>query len=64
LKPIWLLLAIAVPSGGTVALLALVLFGYQYGNQPSASDTELAAELGAGIGAALIFTWPFQLLKR
>jgi len=41
-----------------------VLIGYQYGNQPSAPDMQLAAELGAGIGAALTFTWPLRLLKR
>jgi hypothetical protein len=64
LKPIWLLLAITVPAGGAVALLALVLFGYRYGSQPSAPDMQLAGELGAGIGAALTFTWPLRLLKR
>jgi hypothetical protein len=60
----WLLLAIAVPGGGALALLALVLIAHQYGNQPSMPDLGLAAELGAAIGGALTFTWPFRLLKR
>lgn len=64
MKPSWSLLAIAVPVGAAGAILALALIAYQYGNQPSSSDMELAAELGAGIGAALTFTWPFRLLKR
>jgi hypothetical protein len=64
MKPIWSLLAISVPVGGIAALLVLVLVGYQYGNPPSASDMELAAELGGAIGAALTFTWAFRLLKR
>ena len=58
------LLLIGVPLGGAVTVLALVVASYRYGNQPSATDMELAAELGAAIGGALTFTWPFRLLKR
>jgi len=47
-----LLLAITVPGGGLLALLALVLVASQYGNLPSTPDMQLAAELGAAIGAA------------
>ena len=64
MKSNWTLLAITVPGGGALALLALVLIAYQYGNQPSTPDMQLAAELGAAIGGALTFTRPFQLLKR
>lgn len=64
MKSNWTLLAITVPGGSALALLALVLLAYQYGNQPSTPDMQLAAELGAAIGGALTFTRPFQLLKR
>lgn len=64
MKSNWSLLAITVPVGGAVALLVLVLLAYQYGNQPSTTDMQLAAELGAAIGGALTFTRPLQLLKR
>jgi hypothetical protein len=64
MKSNWSLLAITVPGGGVLALLALVLVTYQYGNLPSMSDMQLATELGAAIGGALTFTRPFQLLKR
>ena len=64
MKSNWSLLAITVPGGGALALLALVLIAHQYGDLPSMSDMQLAAELGAAIGWALAFTRPFQLLKR
>jgi hypothetical protein len=64
MKSRWSLLAIAAASGGAMAALTLVLVAYQYGNQPSASDMELAAELGAAIGGTLIFAWPLRFLMR
>ena len=53
MKRKWPLRVLAILGGGTLTLLALVLFAYQYGNQPSVSDMELAAGLGAAFGGAL-----------
>ncbi len=64
MKPNWKLLGVAVPGTAALALLLLVLVAYQYGNQPSMSDSEGAAEIGAIIGGLLTFTWPIRLLMR
>jgi hypothetical protein len=64
MKPNWRLLALTVPGAGALALLVLVLITYQDGNQPSMSDMERVAEIGAIIGGLLTFTWPVRLLMR
>jgi hypothetical protein len=64
MKSTWSLLATAVASGGAMAAVALAVVAYQHGSQPSASDMELAAELGAAIGGTLLFAWPLRLLMR
>ena len=64
MKPNWRLLAIAVPAVAALAALVLVLVAYQCGSQLSMPDVELAAELGAGLGGLLTFTWPVRLLMR
>jgi hypothetical protein len=60
----WRLLALTVPGAGALALLVLVLIAYRDGNQPSMSDMERVAEIGAIIGGLLTFTWPVRLLMR
>ena len=53
LKRKWPLLVLAILGGGSLTLLALVLFAYQYGSQPSVPHMGLAAGFGAAIGGAL-----------
>jgi presenilin-like A22 family membrane protease len=54
MKPNWLLLGIAILGGAALSSLILILVAYQYGNQPSVRDLELAAVLGGAIGGMLI----------
>ncbi len=64
MKPNWRLLAIAVPAAAALAALVFMLVAYQSGSQLSMPDMVLAAELGAGLGGLLTFTWPIRLLMR
>ena len=64
MKSIISLLAIAIASGGAVATITLMLVPRKFGNQPSITDLEGAAELGAAIGGILVFAWPFRSLTR
>jgi hypothetical protein len=64
MKSIFSLLAIAIVSGGAIAAITLLLVARQFGNQPSVTDLEGAAELGAAIGGTLIYVWPFRRLVR
>ena len=43
----------AILGGGALTLLALVLVAYQYGNQTSIADIELAAGLGVQLAVSL-----------
>ena len=47
-------LGTAVLGGAALTPLLFVLVTYSYGNQPTALEMELAAELGGGIGGILI----------
>jgi hypothetical protein len=64
MKSIFPLPAIAIASGGALAALTLVLVAHKFGNQPSMTDLEGAAELGGAIGGTLVYAWPFRLLTR